>query len=106
MGLVVDTFVLGPARENCHVVRTGTDATEAVVVDPGDDAAQLRVELAQLGAGCADLPGGSWDTLVGSIRRLMDTLPPDTVVYPGHGPQTTLGAELARNPFLEELRAS
>ena len=36
----------------------------------------------------------------------MDTLPPDTVVYPGHGPRTTLGAELARNPFLAALRAS
>ncbi len=40
-----------------------------------------------------------------SIRSLMDTLPSDTVVYPGHGPTTTLGDELARNPFLAELRA-
>ena len=213
MGLAVDTFVLGPARENCHVVRASDGATEAVVVDPGDDAARLRRELERLGASCAgilvthchwdhlgavadlaeassarvymardeapvlespdefygalgirvrpyaadelltggerldlagiefetltvpghspahlayhaegclfsgdvlfqggvgrvDLPGGDWDTLVESIRRLMDTLPPDTVVFPGHGPRTTLGAELARNPFLTELRAS
>ena len=55
--------------------------------------------------GRVDLPGGDWETLVDSIRRLMDTLPPDTVVYPGHGAPTTLGAELARNPFLVELRA-
>jgi len=44
------------------------------------------------------------DTLVASIRMLVDTFPPETVVYPGHGPTTTLGAELARNPFLAELR--
>jgi hydroxyacylglutathione hydrolase len=55
--------------------------------------------------GRTDLPGADWDTLVASIRSLVDTLPPDTVVYPGHGPATTLGDELARNPFLAELRA-
>jgi hydroxyacylglutathione hydrolase len=55
--------------------------------------------------GRTDLPGADWETLVDSIRTLTDRFPPDTVVYPGHGPQTTLGAELARNPFLAELRA-
>jgi hydroxyacylglutathione hydrolase len=54
--------------------------------------------------GRTDLPGADWDTLVASIRSLVDTLPPETVVYPGHGPTTTLGDELARNPFLAELR--
>jgi hydroxyacylglutathione hydrolase len=55
--------------------------------------------------GRTDLPGGDWDTLVASIGSLLDAFPPETVVYPGHGPATTLGAELARNPFLAELRA-
>jgi hydroxyacylglutathione hydrolase len=55
--------------------------------------------------GRVDLPGADWDTLVESIRTLTDRYPPDTVVYSGHGPKTTLGAELARNPFLAELRA-
>jgi hydroxyacylglutathione hydrolase len=55
--------------------------------------------------GRTDFPGSDWDTLVSSIRMLVDTLPADTVVYPGHGPITTLGDELARNPFLSELRA-
>ena len=55
--------------------------------------------------GRTDLPGASWDTLMASIRMLVDTLPPETVVYPGHGPITTLADELARNPFLNELRA-
>jgi hydroxyacylglutathione hydrolase len=212
MTLAVDTFVLGPAQENCHVVRAGHGAREAVVVDPGDDAAQLRLGLASSGARCAailvthchwdhlgavadlaegtgapvymsrveapvleaaddfyaalgvhirpytpnvllegdetfeaagidfetltvpghspghlafhadgclfsgdvlfaggvgrtDLPGGDWEALLASIRALLDRFPPDTVVYPGHGPRTTLGAELAVNPFLAELRA-
>jgi glyoxylase-like metal-dependent hydrolase (beta-lactamase superfamily II) len=55
--------------------------------------------------GRTDLPGADWDTLVESIRTLADRYPHETVVYSGHGPETTLGAELARNPFLAELRA-
>jgi hydroxyacylglutathione hydrolase len=55
--------------------------------------------------GRTDLPGARWETLVDSIRMLADRFPPETTVYPGHGPETTLGAELARNPFLAELRA-
>ena len=56
--------------------------------------------------GRTDLPFADWDQLVESIRLLFDRLPPETVVYPGHGPQTTLGAERERNPFLAELRAA
>jgi hydroxyacylglutathione hydrolase len=55
--------------------------------------------------GRTDLPLASWETLVDSIRALVDRFPPETVVYSGHGPPTTLGDELARNPFLAELRA-
>lgn len=54
--------------------------------------------------GRTDLPGADWETLLASIRSLVDAFPPETVVYPGHGPATTLGDELARNPFLAELR--
>jgi hydroxyacylglutathione hydrolase len=56
--------------------------------------------------GRTDLPRGDWDELLASIRALADRFPPETVVYPGHGPETTIGAELQRNPFLAELRAS
>jgi len=55
--------------------------------------------------GRTDLPGADWETLLASIRSLVEAFPPETVVYPGHGPATTLGEELARNPFLAELRA-
>jgi glyoxylase-like metal-dependent hydrolase (beta-lactamase superfamily II) len=209
--IVVARYGLGPLQTNCYVVRTSREATEAAVVDPGGDAADLRLELARCGASCSailithghfdhvggvadlaegtgvpvympegerdlleryvefapvgmpgrsyvpdhlleggetidvaglsfecvaipghspahvayyadgalfsgdllfagsvgrvDLPGADWDTLVTSVRTLFDRYPPETVVYPGHGPETTLGDELARNPFLAELRA-
>ncbi len=55
--------------------------------------------------GRTDLPGADWDTLLASIRSLVEAYPPETIVYPGHGPATTLGEEVARNPFLADLRA-
>jgi len=54
--------------------------------------------------GRTDFQGGDMPTLLASIGRLMAAYPPDTIVLPGHGPVTTLGAELAGNPFLGELR--
>src|SRR5947208_10186816 len=53
--------------------------------------------------GRTDLPGGDWPTLLESIRSLVDGLPAETTVYPGHMGVTTLGAERASNPFLAEL---
>ena len=209
--LVVDRYALGPIQTNCYVLRAERGAPEAAVVDPGGDAAELRLRLARSGAACAailithghfdhvggvadlaegtgapvympegerdrleqyaqfapagvpgrsyvpdhlleggetisvaglelecvaipghspahvafytdgclfsgdllfagsvgrvDLPGADWDTLLDSVRTLLDRYPPETVVYPGHGGETTLGAELERNPFLAELRA-
>jgi glyoxylase-like metal-dependent hydrolase (beta-lactamase superfamily II) len=47
------------------------------------------------GVGRTDLPGGNWEQLNESLRRLM-AMPPDTVVFPGHGPTTTIGRESGR----------
>ena len=58
------------------------------------------------GVGRTDRPNGDWGTLLESIRTLIERFPAETVVYPGHGPATTLGKELAANPFLAELRAA
>jgi glyoxylase-like metal-dependent hydrolase (beta-lactamase superfamily II) len=211
MALAVDQLSLGQIGTNCYLVRADRNAAEAVVIDPGDDAAEIRLALARSGASCAaillthghydhfgaladlaggtgapvwlpegeldvfrrpsaffpgiqirpypgeatllaggetvdaagisfqvrhvpghspghvsyyadgclfsgdvlfsgsvgrtDLPFGDWDTLLESIRSLAEAYPPETIVYSGHGPATTLGDELARNPFLAELRA-
>ncbi len=51
--------------------------------------------------GRTDFPGGSMPDLLQSIRRKLLTLPPETRVYPGHGPITTIGEEKALNPFLK-----
>ncbi len=50
--------------------------------------------------GRTDLPGGNLPTLLESIRSRLFTLPPDTIIYPGHGPSTTIEIETNNNPFL------
>ncbi len=60
--------------------------------------------LFQNSVGRVDLPGGDWDTLLESIRMLVESHPAETTVYPGHMGVTTLAAELASNPFLAELQ--
>ncbi len=53
-----------------------------------------------MGIGRYDLPGGDFRILMASIRDKILSLPPHTVVYPGHGPATTVGRERQSNPFL------
>lgn len=58
--------------------------------------------LFQGSIGRTDLPGGNAAQLLRSIRENLFTLPDETVVYPGHGPSTTIGDEKQFNPFLNE----
>ena len=51
--------------------------------------------------GRVDLPGGSMEVLMRSIEERLLTLPDETRVYPGHGPETTIGNERVHNPFLQ-----
>jgi hydroxyacylglutathione hydrolase len=86
-----------------------------VIFTPGHSPGHVSFSIADEGAlfsgdvlfqgsvGRTDLPGGDWPTLLDSIRGLVETLPEETRVYPGHMGLTALGAERASNPFLAEL---
>jgi glyoxylase-like metal-dependent hydrolase (beta-lactamase superfamily II) len=56
--------------------------------------------LFNYGIGRYDLPGGDYTQLMNSLKARVMALPDDTIVYPGHGPRTTIGAERRNNPFL------
>lgn len=67
------------------------------------DAAFTGDTLFAGGIGRTDLPGGDHGVLMASLKRLVTELPPDTVVHPGHGPQSTIGREAAANEWLRGL---
>lgn len=50
--------------------------------------------------GRTDLPGGDFDALVEGVREKLFSLPDETIVHPGHGPDTTIGRERKMNPFV------
>lgn len=56
--------------------------------------------LFQNSVGRTDLPGGSHESLIKSIKEKLLVLPPGVIVYPGHGPSTTIGEEMNSNPYL------
>ena len=58
--------------------------------------------LFNFGIGRTDLPGGSYNQLMNSIHTKLMVLPDNTTVYPGHGPESTIGTERHRNPFLHD----
>lgn len=56
--------------------------------------------LFRMSIGRTDFDGGSYDSMMRSLKNIANTLPPDTIIYTGHGPKTTLARELQMNPYL------
>lgn len=71
----------------------GASARQAGVALVGD-------ALFSGGVGRWDLPGGNFEMLAKSIREQIYTLPDETIVFPGHGPRTTVGTEKSGNPYV------
>ncbi|MEV4804617.1 MBL fold metallo-hydrolase [Nonomuraea sp. NPDC049421] len=69
---------------------------------PGDEIMFSGDLLFAGSIGRTDLPGGDYATILSSLATKCLPLPDDTVVLPGHGPQTTIGRERATNPYLKE----
>jgi glyoxylase-like metal-dependent hydrolase (beta-lactamase superfamily II) len=79
----------------------GHSPGHVVYVYPGEPAAVFGGDvLFRASIGRSDFPGGSLERLLAGIRNKLFSLPDDTVVYPGHGPATTVGEERQGNPFL------
>ena len=102
-----------PDRELSDGMRISVgNTTIAVLHTPGHTPGGCSLYLADRGLvvtgdtlfadsiGRTDLPGGSLETLVDSIKTKLYTLPDETVVIPGHGPSTTIGEEKRNNPYV------
>ena len=90
-GIELEVFDL-PGHSPGHVVYLVREMKPLVVL--GGDV------LFRGSVGRTDFPDGSFESLKSGIQRVLWPLPPDTVVYPGHGPVTTVGHERRTNPFL------
>jgi glyoxylase-like metal-dependent hydrolase (beta-lactamase superfamily II) len=89
-GLCSFDIAFAPGHAPGHVIFVSTPHSIALV---GDVVFQGSI-------GRTDLPGGDFQTLMASIRREILSLPDETMLYPGHGPATTVGQERVSNPFL------
>lgn len=65
----------------------------------GDGVVFCGDTLFSMGVGRVDLPGGSWETLMNTIKTRLFTMPDDTVAHTGHGPETTIGREKQFNTW-------
>jgi len=80
----------------------GHTAGHIALVYPGDPALLFDGDILFAGGiGRFDFPGGDYDQLIAGIRDKLLALPDETILYPGHGPRTTIGQERATNPFLK-----
>lgn len=57
--------------------------------------------LFRMSIGRTDFKGGSYEQIVHSLQKVLAVLPPDTKVYPGHGPETTIADEIRYNPYMK-----
>lgn len=103
-----DAALLGVGGTTVTVDHTPGHTRGSVVFRISGDSSELVFSGDTLFAGSVgrtDLPGGSGRDLLGSIVDKLLALDDDTVVLPGHGPRTTIGAERRSNPFLQGLSA-
>jgi glyoxylase-like metal-dependent hydrolase (beta-lactamase superfamily II) len=84
-----------------------TEGSVVFALDLDDAPGLLAGDVLFAGSvGRVDLPGGSWEAMLRSLRDVVLPLDDDTVVLPGHGPATTIGRERATNPYLAEASAA
>jgi glyoxylase-like metal-dependent hydrolase (beta-lactamase superfamily II) len=100
---------LGPGEltlvgQTCRVLATpGHSAGSLSFYFPASGAVFVGDLLFYRSIGRTDFPGGDYEALMRSVREAIFSLPPETVVYSGHGPATTVGDEMRHNPFFTEF---
>jgi len=94
-----DRIMIGQTEATVFTISGHSPAGMAIYC-PADNCVFTGDALFRGSIGRTDLPGGDYHSLITHIRNKLLTLPPDTMVFPGHGPHTTISYELKYNPFL------
>ncbi len=95
---------IGIGKLTLRVVHTPGHSPGSVCLAVDEEKVLFTGDLIFAGSiGRTDLPGGNESQMRASLRRVIEEFPEDTVLYPGHGPQSTLAEELASNPWLAGL---
>jgi len=101
-GMINHGDILSCGDWTCQVIHTpGHTEGGVCFVDHEHSCAFVGDTLFAGSIGRTDLPGGDTETLLSSIAQYLLPLPEETVVFPGHGPLTTIGEEQLNNPFLQ-----
>jgi glyoxylase-like metal-dependent hydrolase (beta-lactamase superfamily II) len=95
-----DELFLGKTKMEILETPGHTPGGISIFVPDANPAVFAGDELFWESVGRADLYGGNWDVLVKAVQEKLYKLPPQTIVYPGHGPSTTIENELKNNPFV------
>ena len=96
-----DEIVFGEQRTTVIHTPGHTPGSICFEIDDGDEKLVFAGDtLFRRGIGRTDLPGGNSKQIALSIRSRLYTMRPDTLVVPGHGPQTTIAEEATKNPFV------
>jgi hydroxyacylglutathione hydrolase len=99
---VKDNDIISLGRDKIRVVHTPGHSPGSISLS-GSDYVLTGDALFNQSIGRTDTPGGDLNTLVHSITERLFTLPDNTIVYPGHGPETSIGDEKLVNPFVGQL---
>lgn len=99
-----DVVNVGKLRGEVALAPGHSPGSICIAFADGDDQHLIAGDVLFRGSiGRTDLPGGDWETMVETLARRILPLPDGMVVYPGHGPHTTIGEEKQSNPFLAPL---
>ena len=94
-----DKLLLGD--EEIHILQVPGHSPGSIVIYAPESAFVISGDvLFNSSIGRTDLPGGNYKQLIDTINLKLLSLPDDTIVYPGHGPETTIGNEKLNNPYL------
>lgn len=98
---LTDGDIIRLGNENLNIIQVPGHSPGSIVIYAPESSFLISGDaLFNKSIGRTDLPGGDYNQLINAINNKLMTLPKDTIVYPGHGPETSIADELNTNPYI------